>query len=51
MELLSSHLSAKSGAGGVVVNVDAFADDEEVELKDDNVDKFLKGQKSKKQKT
>ena len=50
MEHLSAYMGAKSGAGAKAeANVDAFADDEEVEVEEDNVDKFLKG-KNKKQK-
>ena len=52
MEHLSTYMSSKNGAvaPGVNANVDAFADDEEVEVEEDNVDKFLKG-RNKKQKT
>mmetsp|Transcript_9925 Transcript_9925/g.24471 ORF Transcript_9925/g.24471 Transcript_9925/m.24471 type:complete len:94 (+) Transcript_9925:163-444(+) len=55
MDVLSSHVAAKSGGGAsaaVEANEDAFADNEEVE--EDNVDAFLKqkgGPASKKQKT
>lgn len=51
MEHLSTFMSAKSGAGTGEANVDAFADDEEVVLEEDNVDKFLKGKNNKKQKS
>ena len=51
MEHLSSYMSLTKTAPGGNTNVDAFADDEEVEVEEDNVDKFLKGKKHKKQKT
>ena len=49
MEHLSAYMSSKTAPGGNA-NVDAFADDEEVEVEEDNVDKFLQGKKHKKQK-
>ena len=49
MEHLSAYMSSKTAPGGNA-NVDAFADDEEVEVEEDNVDKFLQGKKHKRQK-
>lgn len=49
MDNLSSYMSGKSGKVAVDASEDAFADDEEVE--EDGVAAYLKGKKSKKQKT